>query len=539
MRRWPASSGKRVDRWARVALWPVGAVLGLASERAAYGWDSFSSWIPDLIVGLVFTGCGVHALARNRGSAILLSTTGLTWFLANLWTDALFVHRGLLVHLLVAYPGWRVRSRLDFLAVGGGYAAVVFLPVWRSEVATIVIACVLLAVVARGYLVAPVRLRRIRRTALVATTVFGGALAVGTVLRLNLTNADAANVVPLVYEAALCCVALVLSAGLIASDASNVVDLIVELGESRSGTLRDALATTLNDPTLEVGYWDRRGRYVDNDGGVVVMPPAGASRSATFVERESQPFAVLVHDASILGEPALVESVAAATRLSTVHAELQAVVREQLAELSESRRRLVSAADEERRRLDNRLRDGAERHLREIDELLRKETQDGPAQLHRVDRAKDILAQTIADVRELAGGLHPRSLDLGLAPALESLTGNCAVPVDLVVHGDVCATATQMAIYYVCSEALTNTVKHAAATSAAIVVTATDDRVAVEVSDDGSGGADAGSGSGLRGLIDRVEALGGTMRVDSPPTLGTRVMVQLPNEALEPGSCQP
>jgi signal transduction histidine kinase len=536
VRRWPASSGRRVDRWARVVLWPVGAAMGLASERAAYGWDSFSSWIPDLIVGLVFTGCGIHALARNRGTAVLLSITGLTWFLANFWNDALFVHRGLLVHLLVAYPGWRVRSRLDLLAVSGGYAAAVFLPVWRSEVATIAIACMLLGVAARNYVVAPVRLRRIQRTALIATTVFGGALAAGTVLRLNLTDADAASVVPLVYEGALSCIALVLSAGLIAGDASNVVDLIVELGESRSGTLRDALATTLNDPTLEVGYWDRQSRYVDNGGRVVTMPPAGASRSATFVERDAQPFAVLVHDASILGEPALVESVAAATRLSTVHVELQDVVREQLVELSESRRRLVSAADEERRRLDNRLRDGAERHLREIDELLRIEM---PAQLHRVGRAQELLAQTIADVRELAGGLHPRILDLGLVPALESLTSHSPVPVKLVVQGDVSASAAQTAIYYVCSEALTNIVKHAEATSASIVVAATAGGVTVEVSDDGSGGADAGLGTGLRGLVDRVEALGGTVGIDSPPTAGTRVVVQLPNEAHESGSCQP
>ena len=201
-----------------------------------------------------------------------------------------------------------------------------FVPVWGSERATIVFACVLLAVVARSYVVTAKRQKRIRRPTLVATTVFSASLAADVVMWLNLSDADVGNVVPLLYEAALCCVALILSVGLIAGDSSIVVDLMVELGESRSGTLRDALAATLNDPTLEVGYWDRRARYVDDAGRVVVVPPVGGSRSATFVERESQPVAVLVHDASILGEPALVESVAAATRLSTVHAELQAVV---------------------------------------------------------------------------------------------------------------------------------------------------------------------------------------------------------------------
>ena len=539
MPRWPASSSRRVDRWAGVVLWPVGVVVGLASERVAYGWDSFSSWLPDLVVGLVFIGCGVHALRRNRGTALLMAATAFSWFLANFWTDAVFVHRAVVVHLLVAYPGWRARSRLDLAALIGGYAAAVFEPVWRSERVTIVIVCLVLAVVVRSYAATAKRRQRSRRPTLIATMVFTASLVTGTVLRLNLSRGDAGSIVPLLYGAALCCVALILSVGLVAGDQSDVVDLMVELGESRSGTLRDALAAMLNDPTLEVGYWDRRARYVDNVGRVVVVPPPGGSRSATFVERESQPLAVLVHDASILDEPALVASVAAATRLSTVHAELRAVVREQLTELSESRRRLVSAADEERRRLDNRLRDGAERHLWEIDELLRIDAPDNPAQLNRVRRAKDLLAQTIADVRELAGGLHPRTLDLGLAPALESLTSHSAVPVELVVHGDVCAAATQTAIYYVCSEALTNIVKHAAATSATIVVTATADRVTVEVSDNGSGGADAGMGSGLRGVIDRVEALGGTMGIDSPPTRGTRVLVRLPNGAVEPGSCQP
>jgi signal transduction histidine kinase len=512
--------------------------VGLASERARYGWDEFSSWIPDLIVGLVFTAGSVHARSRSRGTAALLSATGLSWFLANFWSDVAFLHRGLLIHVLVAYPGWRARSQLDRVAVAGGYAVAMFVPVGQSERATIVIACLLMAVVVRSYMVSAGRLRRVRRPALVATAVFAGELVAGTLLRLTL--ADTATVVAsLLYDGALCSVALVLGVGLVAGEPSNVVDLMVELGESRSGTLRDALAATLNDPTLEIGYRDRRRQYVDNDGHVVVMPPAGGTRSATFVEQESQPFAVLVHDASILGEPALVESVAAATRLSTAHADLQAVVRNQLAELSDSRRRLVSAADEERRRLDNRLRDGAERHLREIDELLSLETQGGPAQPGRLGRARHLLAQTVGDIHELAGGLHPRSLDLGLAPALQSLADNSAVPVDLVVHGDVHDIASQTAIYYVCSEALTNIAKHANSASATIVVTAGTDRIRVEVSDDGSGGANAGLGSGLRGLIDRVEALGGTLGIASPLTGGTRVVVELPDNAVQRESCQP
>jgi signal transduction histidine kinase len=536
VRRWPAFLTRGSDAWAGVVVWSAGVVIGLASERAAFGWDDFSGWIPDLVVGLVFIGCGVQAMARDRGTAVLLAAAGFTWFLANFWIDALFLHRGLLVHLLVAYPGWRARSRLDVVVVTVGYVAAVFVPVWRSEPTAIVLACALVVVVARRFVVSAGRLRRAGRTALVATAVFGAAVVAGALLRSTLGDPDTVNAARLLYQAALCCVALILTAGLPAGKASSVVDFVVELGETRSGTLRDALAMTLSDPKLEVGYWDRRASYLDAEGRVVVIPAGRAARSATFVEHSSQPFAVLVHDTAILGEPALVEAVAAATRLSTLNAELQTEVRAQLAELAASRRRLVSAANEERRRLDDRLREGAEHHLRDLDELLRCATPAGQAEPARVGGAKALLSQTIDDLRELAEGLHPRELDGGLASALESLAARSPVPVKLVVHELETAIDVRTAIFYVCGEALVNIIKHAAATTATIRVTATHACVEVEVTDNGAGGADAGRGSGLRGLIDRVEALDGSLRIDSPPGGGTRLTVEIPNARAERGS---
>jgi signal transduction histidine kinase len=528
VRRWPACSAEKFDTLAGVVVWPAGILIGLFSERAAFGWDSFARWIPDLVVGLVSIGCGVQLMTRNRGTALLLVAVGLSWFLANFWADARFLHRGVLVELLVAYPGWRPRSRLDLVAVTVGCVAAVVVPVWRSEPTSIVLGCALVGVVARGVVLASYRLRRVRRTALQATIAFSGVVFAGAVVRLTIGEFRSAHAVSLVYDTVLCGVAFWLTAGLPVWNTSSVVDLVVELGETQSGTLRDTLASTLGDPTLEVGYWDHRANYVDAEGGVVALPNAGSARSATFVQRESRPFAVLVHDAAILGEPALVESVAAATRLSNANAELQAAVRMQLAELSASRRRLVSAADEERRRLDDRLRDGAEQHLRELDDLLRCETHHCEATPRRVARALNQLTQTIDDLRELAGGLHPRELDRGLVPALESLAARSPVPVELVMRGAETEMATRTAIYYVCAEALANTVKHATATSAAIRVEAADDRVTVYVSDDGSGGADTRHGSGLRGLIDRVEALDGTLRIDSPDGVGTRLSVEIP-----------
>ena len=167
----------------------------------------------------------------------------------------------------------------------------------------------------------------------------------------------------LAYQVALCVVAVMLAVRLVAPRTAVVADLVVELGETRSGTLRDALANALGDPTLEIGYWSPSGEYVDVNGRSVHVPAGGGERAATFIERESRPFAVLVHDRSVLEEPALVDAVAAATRLSAANAALSADVQAQIDELAGSRRRLVLAADEERRRLEVRLHDGVERSV--------------------------------------------------------------------------------------------------------------------------------------------------------------------------------
>jgi signal transduction histidine kinase len=508
-------------------LWSVGVVVGLASERSAFGWDDLTRWIPDLVVGLVFVGCGAHAVSRSRGTAMLLVAVGLSWFAANVWPEAAFVHRGVLVHLLVAYPGWRPRSPVDVVAVAVGYVTALVLPVWQSEAATVVLALALVAVVARSVVVSAGSVRRARRTALVGTLVLAGGLFAGTLIRLS-GGDDAVTSARLVYEVALCAVALWLTAELPRREPSAVADLVVELSAAPSGTLRDALAVTLGDPSLEVGFWDGQASYRDIAGRVVEVPPARADRSVTYVARASAPFAVLVHDVAVLDEPVMVESVAVATRLTTVNAELQAVVRGQLEKLSASRRRLVSAADDERRRLDERLRDGAERSLLDLADLLETASSVAVTDSVRVERARTLLGQTLDDLGELAAGLHPREVSEGLAAALAALAARSPVPVDVDVEGAEPDLGTRTAVYYVCAEALANTVKHASATAVTIHVVATRQRVTTVVADDGVGGADVADGSGLRGLIDRVEALDGRIDIDSPVGGGTRISVELP-----------
>jgi signal transduction histidine kinase len=205
-----------------------------------------------------------------------------------------------------------------------------------------------------------------------------------------------------------------------------------------------------------------------------------------------------------------------------------------------SRRRLVEAGDEERRRLERRLHDGVERQLRALSAALERArllAGRGPPAgeaLEHVGGAQEQLARSLVELGELARGLHPRVLaEEGLAGALEQLAAASEVDVDVAV-GDVrLAPAVEVAAYFVCAEALANVVKYAAASRAWIDVRGADWRVTVSVRDDGVGGAHAHEGSGLSGLADRVHAHGGTLRIDSPPGRGTLVVAELPSIARE------
>src|SRR6478735_1363205 len=127
--------GRRARRAAQVRaragllLWPGALALGLVTEAAAYSWDQPGLWVPDLAVGLTFIACGLLARQRRHGAGSLLAATGVTWFLGTYSTDLLYLHRGPLVHLLIAYPGARPRSRIDGVAIAAGYVAALATPI--------------------------------------------------------------------------------------------------------------------------------------------------------------------------------------------------------------------------------------------------------------------------------------------------------------------------------------------------------------------------------------------------------------------------
>jgi signal transduction histidine kinase len=250
------------------------------------------------------------------------------------------------------------------------------------------------------------------------------------------------------------------------------------------------------------------------------------------VDRDGQALAVLVHDPAVLGDPGLVEAVSSAAGLAAANARLQAEVRARLAEIAASRLRILAAADEERGRLEHRLRDGAQRHLGELAQTLHlaSESATGQATAERIIRAELQLARTEEDLARLAHGLHPRQLsDEGLEAALTALAGDFPLQVDLTVATTAISETVAACVYFVCSEALTNVAKHASASTVQISVTARPGAVVVLVADDGAGGADR-KGRGIRGLTDRVETLGGTLTVASVHGQGTRLTAVIPND---------
>ncbi len=315
-----------------------------------------------------------------------------------------------------------------------------------------------------------------------------------------------------------------------------VADLIVELGQTPTpGRLRDALANALGDPTLRVAYWSPgMGRFTDAAGEPLEPPDAGTGQAVTMLERNGVPEAAIIHDAILLEQPGLIASVASAMRLAVENDRLTAEVEAQLAEVRASRARIVEAGDLERRRVERDLHDGAQQRLVSLSLELRVaqnalgETGD-PAVRRSLDRASQEALAALADLRDLALGIHPLILtEAGLEAAVESLADRTSVPVSVEIGPERFSPAVEAAAYFVISETLTNVVKYAQASQATVRVVEHEDHLDIGIDDDGIGGADPRAGSGLRGLADRLAALDGTITVVSPVGDGTRIAARIP-----------
>ncbi len=316
-----------------------------------------------------------------------------------------------------------------------------------------------------------------------------------------------------------------------------VADLVIRLGSTpQPEHFRDALAHALGDPGLELLGWSaEEAMFVAADGTRTALPAATPERAVSILEGDRGTIGAIVHDPHLLDDPGLVASVVAATRLAVENEQLHAEVEAQLAEVQASRARIVTAGDAERRRLERDLHDGAQQRLVALSLALRRtRTKVGhstdPDIAESLDEAGLMVRAALDELRELARGIHPAVLtEAGLGGAITTLAAGAPVTVEVAaLPSRRLPPDIEAAAYFFVSEALTNVAKHAPNARAVVRAESDGGQLALEVADDGPGGAVKGGGSGLLGLEDRVAAAGGRFEIDSAPGRGTRLRAWLP-----------
>jgi signal transduction histidine kinase len=559
---------------AGVFLVSVAAVLA----RVAHDFQPDDPGGGVVVLGGVWIATGLVAWHRRPANRVglLMTAVGFTYLLGQLYWDAplpyvVFAVLGSLeipvtVHLFLAFPSGRLETRLERRLVGGTYCAwLVLTPlallmgdtrdgcpecpanpfrvIESDTVATAFQAATDILVIGVFVVTVVLLVRKLRAATGATRRALGPVLltsAVAILFFLPAAIVDATGAGTLqgtvldVAGIAFFAIPIAFLVGLLRThlQRSRVADLVVELRSvTRPDDVRDAIARALGDQSLGLAFWlPADGRYVD-PGGKPLDVTAGQGRAVTVLEHDGERVAALLHDPALLDEPELLDAVGAAASLALENARLQAELSAQLAEVRASRARIVEAGDAERRRLERDLHDGAQQRLLAI----RLALQLARGRLGDEREVEGLLAEADAEVvgaldelRTLARGIHPPILtDEGLGPALAALARRAPVPVTLDVTQERLPERVEATAYFVASEALANVAKHAHASRATIALERMNGRVAIEVADDGIGGADP-DGAGLRGLRDRVEALEGRLEVESPAQGGTRVTAAIP-----------
>jgi len=489
----------------------------------------------DLVTGWVLIACGLAIWGRRPTSiAMLLVLTGLTWFAGTLVPAAAFLYRGPVVHVLAAYPSGTVRGVSLRAVVATVYVVSAFAVVSDLDIVGMAFGCVLVALALRS-------LSAVRRPILRSTALSGVAtLALG--LDVIATNAARLGGKPLgewslpTYEIALTAVAVSIVAEMLwrAAAAGVLTRIVVDLGgAAEAGTLRDRLARAIGDPALVLGYGvdgPARGAWVDDTGTPIDMPVETPDRSVTPIAVGGHDVGFVAHDPAFLGDPRVMASIAAAVGLAISNSATQAEIRRRVAEVDASRERLVHAGDAQGRKLEAALDTGAMACLGRAEAALQAAAATRPDDRQLADVLRD-LGATRERLREFARGVYPRALQAGgLAAAITDLAARSPVPVATALgtrrRFDPAAEST---LYFVCAEALVNIAKYANGTQARIELAERGGGPEVTIIDDGIGGAVLAGGSGLRGLVDRVEALGGAISIESQPGRGTTIIARVPS----------
>lgn len=558
----------------------LGVVVG-AMEVALFLHEGAGPvWVLVLFpaAGFVFLGAGLEAWRRrpsNRTGSIMV-LGAVSWFLAALFNStapalevvgALFATAPLavVVWLLHAFPSGRLRSVTSRRTVVAGFVVALLLQAplylfdpevtpdgflamadrpdlvdagaWLQRIAGAVVMLITAGVLVARLRAAPPGQRRV----LLPLYAYGS-LAVLTVplgpqvgARLDVPPelVVAAQIV-LVAGVPLAFTVAMLRGGFARTGEVQELGAWLALSSATRVPLVRALGGTLGDPSLELRYWsgDRDG-FVDGDGAPADRPAPGGSRQAVDIELGGRRIGAIVYDASVIDDPELVRAAGQVAAIAIDHERLTAELRASHADLQLSRARLVEAADRERRRIAQNLHDGLQVEL----VVLALDAQ----RLARLDGAPELaeaatqlragIDGAARHLRELVHAVMPAALvERGLTAAIEDLVDRMPVPtrLDVAQLDGRLPVPVESTAYFVVAEALANAVKHSGATKLAVTLEQAPHGLVIGVADDGVGGASPGDGVGLRGLADRVDALGGQLVIDSPSGRGTQLLVELP-----------
>jgi signal transduction histidine kinase len=546
-------------------------VLSVHGNTADWGW--VAALAP--VVGLVHIATGLLAWRRRPRNRMgpLLCAGGLLWFATAMATvdNPVFYAVGLVsqttviafvVHALLAYPSGRLRGPVPWALTVGIYVTAVVLqaplylfrtlgagesPVlWvadRPDVVdldrTVQAVCGLLilgmtgVVLVRRLTVADPRHRRVLLP-VYATGTFVVVFVTSIYEVLRALGFGPQPIVDLIQISLVSLVPVAFVTGVLLGGFARTGELD-ELAEwlGSAGARPDvqrAVARVLGDPSVRLGYRFGEG-WVDADGVALPLPTYGSSEAASFVELEGRPVGAIIYDAVLTPEPAPVEAAGRVVAIALDRQRLTAQLLASQEELRESRTRLVEAGDQERRRLAQDLHDRLQGRL--ILLALRVGNASPGDDLVDIRRGLD---ESITELRWLVQGVMPALLlERGLTAAVEDLADR--VPIRTTMHfGDDDERLEEVRLpesvegtaYSVVAESLTNAVKHSSASAITVSMRRDESRLYLEIADNGVGGARPLGGLGLRGMTDRVHALGGRLHIDSPPAGGTRVRAELP-----------
>jgi signal transduction histidine kinase len=577
----PAGLGAALATLAASAAALATLVLAVVLAGDARGLHGTAAALP-VVVGVLYVASGLLGWTRRPHNRVgpLLAAAGLAWMVWALRVaDAPFLTAvGLLceplpfaitLHLLLAFPSGRLEGRAEVAVAAAAYVSIplVHAPAELvgasrhdgirvldvvddaslADVALTVQTAVDAVLVAAAAVLVLRRLRAPdpRRTA--APVYLGGLVALAVVALLDVLDGAGLTVsgglpgdmLDTVGIAIVALLPLGFVAGILRGDfarAGELEGLVDRLANAPPGpaALGAAVADALGDPSATLAYWlPAEGRYVDA-GGAALEP--GPGRAVEEVTHEGRRVGAIVYDGSLLRDLGPVRSAARVVGLALERERLAAELRASARELRASRARLAEVADEERRRIARDLHDGAQQRLVLLaieSDRLRQRADDPEAVRRGALALRKGLDDALTDIRWLVQGIVPPLLaERGLRAAAEELVAQAPIPVAFEADAaePEAPPHVQTAGYFVISEALANVAKHAHASRATVSLASDNGQLRIEVVDDGVGGADRARGTGIHGMADRVEAVGGTLELESAPGAGTRLRVELPCE---------